>query len=146
MRSVCIIALALCASLQVEAEVSLTAANAEVVAADSAPGAVNFAAKELSDLLGKALGGLVKVVNAPTEGKASIVLGSNDWTRAAGIDTAALERDEFVIKVKGGKVYIAGRDAEGGESTLKGKHERATLFGVYEFLYRYADVRMYFPG
>ena len=146
MRSVCIIALVLGSSLHVVAEVSLTAANTEVVAADSAPGSVSFAAKELSELLGKVFGGPVKVVNAPTEGKASIVLGSNDWTRAVGIDTVALERDEFVIKAMGGKVYIAGRDAEGGESTLKGKHERATLFGVYEFLYRYADVRMYFPG
>ena len=135
------------------ADVALSRDNAEIVALDSAEsGVVRFAAQELSDFLGHVFGAKVPVVNAPTKGKASIVLGSNDWSRAAGIDTAALARDEFVIRVVdggpsvGGKVYIAGRDAPGGTSVLKGKHERATLFGVYEFLYRYAGVRMYFPG
>ena len=129
------------------ADVALSRDNAEIVALDSEEsGVVQFAAKELSSLLGQAFGAQVPVVNAPTEGKVSIVLGSNDWSRAAGIDTAALERDAFVIKVVGGKVYIAGRDAPGGASMLKGKHERATLFGVYEFLHRYVGIRMYFPG
>ena len=139
--------LAVCAAAVQVWAVSLTPDNVEVVAAKGASGPVTFAAKEMSDFLGKAFGAPVKVVSKPTEGKASIILGSNDWTRAVGIDTATLAHDEFVIRVEGGgKIYIAGRDARGSESVLKSISERATLFGVYEFLYRYAGVRMYFPG
>ena len=126
--------------------VTLTPGNVEIVAVKGAPQSVGFAAKEMSAMLGNALGSPVKVVEAPTEGKASIILGSNSWTRAAGIDTAALAHDEFVIKSEGGKVYIAGRDALGGYATIVDRRERATLFGAYEFLSRFAGVRMYFPG
>ena len=129
--------------------VEITGANAEIVIAQDAPGNVAFAAQEMSEMLGKALGSPIGIVNAPTDGKASIVLGSNTWSRAAGIDTAAMDRDEFAIKCAGGKVYVAGRDEFGKEKMSLiyiGKRERATLFGVYEFLHRYAGVRSYFPG
>ena len=63
--------------------VTLTPGNVEVVAVKGAPYSVGFAANELSEMLGKAFGAPVKVVEAPTEGKASIILGSNVWTRAA---------------------------------------------------------------
>ena len=127
------------------AAVELTAANAEVVVASNASPTVVFAAKELSEFLGKALGGDVPTVSAPTAGRASVVLGSNDWSRAAGIDTAKLARDAFVIGGAGGRVFIAGRD-DLAKSPFAGRHERATLFGVYEFLHRFAGVRFYFPG
>ncbi len=126
--------------------VTLTPQNAEIVTGAEACGVVTFAAKEMAEFLGKSFGAPVKVVEAPTAGKVSIILGSNDWSRAAGIDTAALGQDEFVIKAGDGKVFIAGKDEPGSEATLKGKHPRATLFGTYEFLYRYVGVRMYFPG
>ena len=95
--------------------VTLTPTNVEVVKAAEAAssGVTAFAAQELSDFLGQVFGAKVPVVNAPSEGKVSLVLGSNDWSRAVGIDTAALARDEFVIRVVGGKIYIAGRDAPG---------------------------------
>ena len=126
--------------------VTLTPQNAEIVTGTEACGVVTFAAKEMAEFLGKAFGAPVKVVEAPTAGTLSIILGSNDWSRAAGIDTAALGQDEFVIKASDSKVFIAGKDEPGSEATLKGKHPRATLFGAYEFLYRYVGVRMYFPG
>ena len=129
--------------------VELTGANAEIVVADGAPGSVAFAAREMSEILGKALGCKIAIVAAPTEGKASIVLGSNTWSVAVGIDTTKMDRDEFAITCAGGRVYIAGRDAPGDEKetlSYAAKRERATLFGVYEFLHRYAGVRMYFPG
>ena len=129
--------------------VELTGANAEIVVAPGAPGSVAFAAREMSDMLGTALGAKVAVVESPTAGKASIVLGSNTWSVAAGIDTAKMDRDEFAIKAIGGKVYIAGRDEPCRELDIGryvAKRERATLFGAYEFLHRYAGVRSYFPG
>ena len=149
MKTECkVLALAALAAANLGA-VEITGGNAEIVVAQDAPGSVNFAAREMADMLGKALGSPIGIVNAPTDGKASIVLGSNTWSVAAGVDTASMDRDEFEIKSAGGKVYVAGRDAPGDEKetlSYASKKERATLFGVYEFLHRYAGVRSYFPG
>jgi len=148
MRVLCILASAALSAVGICAA-ELTGANVEIVVAPDAPGSVSFAAREMSEMLGKALDAKIGIVAAPMDGKASIVLGSNTWSVAAGIDTAKMDRDEFVIKCADGKVYIAGRDAPGDESetlSLKAKKERATLFGVYEFLHRFVGVRLYFPG
>ena len=129
----------------VASAVELTADRTEVVIAPEASPAVRFAADEATNFLAQVFGASVPVVNAPTDGKVSLVLGSNDWSRAAGIDTARLAHDEFVIRADGNRVYVAGRD-DPEKRPQVGKHERATLFGVYELLYRFAGVRAYFPG
>jgi len=141
MNIVIAVGLAICAN-----GVELRPGAVEVVSGKEPCGAVDFAAQEMSEFLGKAFGAAVPVVEAPTGSRVPVILGSNDWSRAAGIDTAALDRDEFVIKAVDGKVFVAGRDVAGSRQSLKFARERATLFGVYELLYRYAGVRMYFPG
>ena len=67
-----------------------------------------------------------------------------------------MKRDAFAIVAEKNRVLIAGRDdpKEDTHKAIYSKHtgvwaqlhEHATLFGVYEFLERYAGVRMYFPG
>ena len=133
---------------------TLTGGNVEVVvAADAAP-AVWFAAEEMTNLLSAVLGAPIPVRQSPSASGTSIFLGDSEWSRAAGIDVASLVRDAFVIKADGSRIYIAGRDdpekdprklvlAGGWGSVL---YERATSFGVYEFLERFASVRFYFPG
>ena len=133
---------------------TLTGGNVEVVvAADAAP-AVWFAAEEMTNLLSAVLGAPIPVRQSPSASGTSIFLGDSEWSRAAGIDVASLVRDAFVIKADGSRIYIAGRDdpekdprklvlAGGWGSVL---YERATSFGVYEFLERFAGVRFYFPG
>lgn len=138
------------------AEMSLSAGKTEIVVAADAPKATVFAAEELRDFLSQAFGGAVPVVRAPTPGMTGVYLGSNVWTKAAGIDTAALARDAFTVKADGRSVFIAGRDdseVDTREAIFSPRsgvwaqlHEHATLFGVYEFLERFAGVRMYFPG
>ena len=134
----------------------LAPGNTEVVIAPDAPKTVLFAVEELTNLLSQAYGCAVPVVTSPTPGKKGIYLGDSQWTRAAGIDVAALKRDAFTIVADASSVYIAGRD-DTKEDTHHSVysphtgvwaqyHEHATLFGVYEFLERYAGVRMYFPG
>ena len=134
----------------------LTPGDTEVVIAPDAPKTVLFAVEELTNLLAQAYGCAVPVVTSPTPGKKGVYLGDSQWTRAAGIDVAALKRDAFTIVADGRGVYIAGRD-DPKEDTHHSVysphtgvwaqyHEHATLFGVYEFLERYAGVRMYFPG
>ena len=135
------------------ADIRLEAGKTEILIGAHAPKAVAFAADEMRDFLGQVLGAPIPVVNAPTEGKVAIVLGSNDWSVAAGIDTAALKRDAFVTKASGRRIYIAGRDDPTADirQGLSGKYnlpnfERATAFGVYAFLEDVAGCRFFFPG
>ena len=130
------------------------AGRTEIVIAAGAPKTVEYAAREACDILGQALGRRPEIVRAPRAGYSSIVLGDNEWSRAAGIDVQALTRDAFVIRAVGTRLYVVGRDdphadlpgivAHGSLGNLE--FERATLFGVYEFLDRYVGVRFYFPG
>lgn len=131
----------------------LSGANGEVVLATNACRVLKFAERELNGILEKVFGSKLPVVNRPSPGKVSIILGENEWSREAGIDPARLGRDGFFIRVKGDRIYIVGKDdpKENIDHLLKcDKHhfqwtERATLFGVYEFLERFAGVRFYFP-
>ena len=135
--------------------VSLLPGKVEVVMSAEAGASVKFAASEATNFLSRVLGAKVPLVGEPSSGAhvVSIVLGSNVWTMAAGIDTAALKRDAFVTKVEAGRVYIAGRDDPKADLTwaLAGRTpvpftERATLFGVYQFLEDVAGCRFFFPG
>lgn len=133
--------------------VVITAKNVEIVVPPGSPQVVRFAAEELKTLLGEVLGGTVPVVNGPSSGRNSIILGLNKYSAAVGISTNDLVRDAFVLKTKPGRIYIVGRDSakanpkrDMGRGVWANMYERATLFGVYEFLERYAGVRFYFPG
>lgn len=135
---------------------TLTPETTEVVIAPDAPKAVLFAVEEMTNFLSRAFGRSVPVVTAPTAGRKGIYLGDNEWCRRAGIRVGSLARDAFGLVSDGRGVYIAGRD-DPREDTRRAVyspwsgywsqyHEHATLFGAYEFLERYAGVRMYFPG
>ena len=149
---------AFCASLACAAgDIVFTAADTEIVVTPRAPLATQFAAKELKSFLDRSLGADVKISTSFTAGKRAIVLGTNGWSRAAGMDLDAKPRDTFLIKACGGRVFIVGRDAVGqdpGTLIARGRGtdlrslsraERATVFGVYEFLERFAGCRFYFP-
>ena len=135
--------------------VSIVPGKTEIVVAENAPDVVRFAAEEMRDVLAQSLGAQVPIVKKPTGGMTSIVLGDTQWSRAAAIDVSKLDRDASIVKVGGSKVFIAGRDSasqsvhqalkSGTFWSLYGM-ERATLFGVYDFLEREVGARFYFPG
>jgi len=132
---------------------TLTPGGVEIVAAKKSPPVVKFAAKEMKHFLDGVLSCDVPVVDAPSGTRTPIHLGSDKWTKKAGISVEALVRDAFRIVVTDKAVFIAGRDhpkanpERAFQRNVWFQHyERATLFGVYEFLERYAGVRMYFPG
>ena len=141
-------------SLLLAAAVSLTASDTEIVVAPDASAVTRFAAKELGAFLGRTLGAGLTTVSSPTPGRRSIVLGVNGWSKAAGLAPEKLPRDGFQIRTAGGRVYIAGVDdpkvdieallPNGPKGNFK--FERGTVFGVYEFLERFAGTRFYFPG
>ena len=135
-------------------EARLSARNAEVAVAPDAPAATRFAAGVLTEHLSKVLGGEIMCVTAPTEGKFTIFLGTNGWSRAEGLRPETLRRDSFCIRVAADRAFVVGCDdpktdpekviaSRAGTPVL---FERATLFGVYDFLERFAGCRFYFPG
>ena len=134
-----------------------------VVAADALPITV-FAAQELQQFMQKVLSTEIPIVNKVTPEKISWIIGINEWSRKAGISEKGMVRDSFRILRDGKKIYIAGLDGElvamnngpkqrpvSVKKTLEGGiwrqfHAHATLFGVYDFLERFAGVRFYFTG
>ena len=138
------------------AALTLTPGTTEIVVDKAAPKATLIAANEMQGLLGKVLGGEVPIVREPAAGHVSIVLGTNGWSVAAGLHPETLRRDGFRIRVKDGRIYIAGCDSTlsdpenvnflGEECMWQPQFERGTLFGVYAFLERFAGCRFYFPG
>ena len=146
--------------------IPLKTSGVEIVVAKDALNITRFAAAELQSFLQKILDARIPVTDSPTSGKITFFVGSNFWSKAAGIDVKKLSPEAFFIKRVGNKIYIAGRDGKlqnrlhglnkntrpenRVENTLRGGywsqfHEHATLFGVYEFLERFAGVRFYFP-
>ena len=153
MKREIILASAMAGMFAVEA-VTLKPGGFDIVIPQKAPKVVAYAAKELQTFLGQSLGGDVKVTASPGEGLAHVFLGDSPAARAAGLDVASFRRDEFAIRTRGDSVFIAGRDdprRDPAKEIEKGNsmgqlYERATLFGVYEFLERFAGCRFYFPG
>ena len=141
-------------------QVALQRGKTEVLVAPDAPKTVLFAAGEMTNFLSRVFGAAVPIVTSPTSGRVSISLGRNEWSKAAGLEPEKLPRDGFCIKAEAGRVCIAGVDdpkadlkavvdaglIEGPPPTIAATGERGTLFGVYEFLERFAGCRFYFPG
>jgi hypothetical protein len=125
----------------------------EIVLSEGAPKAVLFAGEELKSLLEKRTGETIPIASVPTPGRRSLVLGVNQFSRAAGIDPATLCQDSFIIRSTGKLVFILGRDdpLADPDKALSGNRykqcfERGTLFAVYDFLERFAGIRFYFAG
>lgn len=146
----------LCACAAEAGGVVFRPGETDVVIASNACPVVQYAAQEAATFLGQSLGAEVPVVKAPRMGRTALILGQNVWSEAEGVTTNGLKRDFFRIRTAadGNAVYVCGRDdakanakrvlKTGGE-TLQ-RFERATVFGVYEFLERFAGVRFYYPG
>ena len=130
----------------------ISAETAEVVIAPNAPPVTRYAADLLTNCLSQALGGAVPRVTSPTEGKFAIFVGTNGWSRAAGLAPEMLVRDSFCTRVETRRAFVAGCDdpakdlAQQLKNGAVGEYERATVFGVYDFLERYVGCRFYFPG
>ena len=128
--------------------VTLAAGKTEVVLGEKPTRVAQFAAEEMTNFLSRVFGTAVPVVAKPTSGMTGIWLGT-------GADVSNLARDEFVIKAETGRVIVAGKDSSSVRDDPKKSvamgwtaqfYERATLFGTYEFLERFAGCRFYFPG
>ena len=138
--------------VEIPDQVAKPGACAVVVARD-APKTTAFAASELSRFLSRRFSGReVPVRTSRRDGEFSFVVGDGAIARSVGIDVSKMPRDGFAVKSFPGGVVIAGRDdpvEDLAASLSAGKVpycEMASVFGVYDFLERFADCRFFFPG
>ena len=118
-------------------------ANCEVVVSSNK--ATAFAGQQLAFYLSKITGSPVKVVSKASGKVPAFILGEAG-AKIAGADLSKLDRDGFIIKTVKNNIIIAGNDDPKALLNRIAGGERGTLYGVYEFLERFAGVRFYFPG
>ena len=130
----------------------LTADNTGIVLDASSSKVTRFAAAQLQEFLSQILGKQIPITERPGK-KHNIYVGKSSFALNCGVDFAKLPRDGFIIRTVGNDIIIAGRDdaRKDPQRALNGgvwdqHYERATLFAVYDFLERFANVRFYFPG
>ena len=137
--------------------ITLTGSNFEIVVPDDAGKPAKMAGKELQLLLGQVLSAKIPLRTTRSANTLhAIILGDSALSRKAGIKVDQLGRDAFYMKTIGKDIYILGRDDKeyDTEKLLTDRqwmksplmHQRATIFGAYDFLERFADVRFYFHG
>lgn len=135
--------------------IKVTAANA-VVVLDKAAAArtTRFALTEFQYFIKGIFGKELPVVKAPVAGKINIFLGLSKYTDKAGISRKQFCPDSFVVKRQGKNIYLAGTDCRKANPAYALKHggaitqryDRGTQLAVYDFVERFAGVRMFFPG
>ena len=101
--------------------------NFDVVIPRKAPAIVREAAKELCAVLSQQTGS--KLAPVAKSSKPFVI------ELKTALPSQQLDRDGFIIKTAPGKLTITG--------SIEG---RGVLYGVYDFLERFAGVRFYFPG
>ena len=122
--------------------------QSEIVVATNAPYATQLAAQELNVFLKGIFDRELPVVGMRTDGRSAIVLGGG---RVENRDGFVIEATNDIVRIWGNDDDVPGGNIAktcwyGDEAPWQPHFRRGTLFGVYEFLERYAGVRMYFPG
>ena len=123
--------------------------NFEIVVPSYALKPAKFAGKEAAEFLSQAVGSTITVKNAPSGKVPAIIIGDCKLAAKHGIDPTKFDRDGFVIKSIGKDILIIGRDTDvdplGIITAFGDKGHVATVFGVHDFLERFAGMRYYFP-
>jgi len=122
---------------------------AVVVIADTPSPVAQYAVQELVTHIQKATGATLPIVSESQAGDASTPRIYIGQTRAAAerkIVPADLGNDGFVLRVVDGHLFVLGNaDGDDPLQRSEGSH-RGTLFGVYDILERYVNVRWLWPG
>ncbi|MBE6404133.1 MAG: DUF4838 domain-containing protein [Lentisphaerae bacterium] len=123
--------------------------NFELVVPDDALKPAKYAAKEAAAFLSKAIGQKITIKNAASGKVPAIIIGDTKLAAGHGIDPGKFDRDGFVIKTVGNNILIIGKDTDVDPlvciTAFGDKGQVATVFGVHDFLERFAGIRYYFP-
>ena len=115
-----------------------------VVTADHPAPVAAYAAQELVRHVETATGIALPILCESQEPARGIYVGDTRAARAAGIQAEALPPDAFVLRTVGNALFVVGR--EEGEHPMGKDGYSGTLFGVYELLDRFVQVRWLWPG
>lgn len=105
-----------------------------------------YGARELAYQLSRVLGVKLSVLSRPSGKYPAIIVGDKAFAQKHGMNPELLDRDGFFIRTVGKNIIIIGDDAPRANAERHGYFKRGTIFGVYDFLERFAGVRYYFPG
>ncbi|MDP6357199.1 MAG: SUMF1/EgtB/PvdO family nonheme iron enzyme [Planctomycetota bacterium] len=101
------------------------------------PPALRRLIDELIDVVRIRTGATLELVEEPpAANQPAIVIGDCEAARKAGIDTAKLPLEGFVVKTALNRVFLVG----------DGKADNSTTWAVADFLERFAGVRWYWPA
>lgn len=133
--------------------------NVEIVSPVEAGEVAKYAGEEIQKFVQQATGVKIPLVTARGKAEYAVILGNNALFKKAfpDRDVEKLHRDGFYMLTKGKEIYIAGKDdstkkirkflkTRSGEWWNDNVFHRATLFGAYDFLERFAGIRFYFDG
>jgi hypothetical protein len=129
-------------------------ATASIVLAARPARAAQFAAAELQYHLSKMTGATVPVItDAVPLRSPAILVGESAATRALGLTSRSFGPQEYLIGFRPGALVLMGRDSPDlgvvdyqSPDTFPGDFaEQGTVYGVYDFLERFGDVRWYLP-
>lgn len=122
-------------------------AQAVIVTAARPLPVARYAAEELAWHIERATGVALPIVSedvVPAEPAGRIYVGATEAAAEAGIDAAALEGEETVMRTAGNALFIVGQDEDG--DPLANDTNAGTLWGVYELLERELGVVWMWPG
>ncbi|MBI5690367.1 MAG: DUF4838 domain-containing protein [Verrucomicrobia bacterium] len=120
---------------------------AVVVVPDRPTAVVKYAAEELVEHVRRASGVSLRITpesSVPTDPRCAIELGPTRAALAAGIEIERLPAEGSVIRTRGNRLFLAGRD--GGGDPLERDTAAGTMFAVYEWLEQDLGVRWLWPG
>ena len=107
------------------------------VVKDAANDSITLAVSELRYALKELCGFEIKESAAPAKDSFNIILGNGKLAKAAGIKDEMIPQEGYVMLRSGNNLYIAGYEEA---------KDCGTLFGTYELLERFGNIRYYFPG
>lgn len=157
MNKLIISLLSLCATLPLSAAVTLgdTPLTA-IVTPEDAPSCSRLAASELQKYIEKTSGDKLPILNAAADATGNIFVGEQPDL------CADLQPEGYRITARDGNLFITGRDQREPVSGIRNPWdfyevynqelgigafgEAGSLYGVYNFLEKYAGTRFYWPG
>ncbi len=124
-------------------------ARAVVVIADDASATARYAADEFVEHVERATGRRLTIATegaVPASYAGRVFIGDTVAARQEGIAPDTLGGDVFVLRTRGTDLYVVGKEDQEVDPLDERQPYGGTLFGVYELLERYLQVRWLWPG
>ena len=143
----------LCVATTLRAAVPLVQngqSQAVILIRPNAPGYIQLAAQEVQEHVLRMSGATLPIGTVGGEagypGARFVYVGPSAASTAAGISTAGLDLEYYILRTVGSNVFIVGRDGGADAWRDLSDCQPGTLFGVYHLLGEILKVRWLWPG